>query len=371
MVATSGIGLLGSRDFVAGRPGPTTRKTVRAAGPLWEGLSVFATTPPSHGESGDTYLQHVLETAQWSEAAGCEGTLIYTDNSLADPWVIAQTIITGTDRLCPLIAVQPAYMHPYTAAKLVASLAFLHGRRVWLNMVAGGFRKDLISLSDHTSHDDRYERAAEYALLMVRLLAGEVTTLTGKYYRVQNVKMSPALPADLQPGLLMSGSSPAGFAAARAIGAVPVKYPMPPGEEEVMGGGSGFGVRIGIIARESEDEAWAIAHERFPEDRKGQIAHRLAMKVSDSSWHHQLSSEAAAATASRLDDQRRNPYWLLPFENYKTFCPYLVGGYDQVTSIVRRYIRLGARTFILDIPRSADEFRHTQLVLRGAASSPV
>ena len=33
----------------------------------------------------------------------------------------------------------------------------------------------------------------------------------------------------------------------------------------------------------------AVARERFPEDRKGQITHQLAMKVSDSAWHRQLS----------------------------------------------------------------------------------
>jgi len=41
-------------------------------------------------------------------------------------------------------------------------------------------------------------------------------------------------------------------------------------------------VRVGIIARKSEEEAWSIANERFPGDRKGQITHQLAMKTSDS-----------------------------------------------------------------------------------------
>jgi alkanesulfonate monooxygenase len=316
-------------------------------------------------------LQRVVETARWSEAAGCEGTLIYTDNGLVDPWLVSQAIIASTEQLCPLIAVQPVYMHPYTAAKLVASLGFLYGRRIWLNLVAGGFTKDLTSLGDETSHDDRYARAAEYALLVQRLLDGEVVTLTGRWYRVQNLKMSPTLPAHLRPGLLMSGSSPAGFAAARAIGAVPVKYPRPPGEEDASSHGLAFGVRIGIIARETEDAAWAIAHDRFPEDRKGQIAHAVAMSVSDSSWHRQLSARPAAGPELDTGEKCRNPYWLWPFQNYKTFCPYLVGAYGDVAHLVRKYIRLGARTFILDIPLSKDELRHTAIVLRAAKGSTV
>jgi alkanesulfonate monooxygenase len=311
----------------------------------------------------------VVDIARWSEAAGCEGTLVYTDNGLVDPWLVSQAIIEGTAHLCPLVAVQPVYMHPYTAAKMVASLAFMHRRRTWLNIVAGGFTNDLAALGDDADHDTRYQRAREYAQVMLSLLHGEVTTVDGAFYRVKNLRMTPRLPQELQPGLLMSGSSPAGFAAARAIGAVPVKYPKPPGEEEAIGVGAGFGVRIGIIARETEDEAWKIAHARFPEDRKGQIAHTLAMRVSDSSWHHQLSGGNRDASQGAADKQGDSAYWLVPFKNYKTFCPYFVGSHERVAQLLSRYLRLGARTFILDVPPSEDELSHAAVVLRAAAAA--
>jgi alkanesulfonate monooxygenase len=231
---------------------------------LGSSIRVFATTPASSGADSDTYLQRVTDVARWSEAAGCEGTLVYTDNGLVDAWLVSQAIIESTEHLCPLVALQPVYMHPYTAAKMVASLGFMHHRRVWLNIVAGGFRNDLAALGDETPHDERYDRATEYTRVMLRLLAGEVTTLAGRYYTVKNLRMTPPLPEELRPGTLMSGSSPAGFAAARAIGALPVKYPEPPGEEQPTDGEAEFGVRIGVIARDTAEEAWGIAHERFP-----------------------------------------------------------------------------------------------------------
>jgi alkanesulfonate monooxygenase len=343
----------------------SARSDSRSADAVSTGIRVFSTTPPSRGADPDTYLHRVTDVAHWSEAAGCDGTLVYTDNGLVDPWLIAQTIIESTERLCPLIAMQPVYMHPYTAAKMVATLGFMHSRRVWLNVVAGGFKNDLAALGDETPHDERYERATEYVQVMLGLLAGEVTTLAGRYYGVKNLRMTPPLPEKLQPGVLISGSSPAGFAAARAIGAVPVKYPKSPSEEEVIEETTEFGVRIGIIARETEEEAWRIAHERFPEDRKGRIAHSVAMKVSDSRWHRQLSRGDADAGGSG-DGQEPDPYWLVPFQNYKTFCPYLVGAYDHIAELVAGYIRLGAKTFILDIPPSQEELRHTGVVLRAA-----
>src|SRR6266566_4052655 len=247
------------------------------------GLKVFATCPPSYTASPLVYRREVLDIARWSDAAGCEGILVYTDNGLVDPWLIAQDIITHTHRLCPLVAVQPVYMHPYSVAKMVATLGFLHGRRIYLNMVAGGFKNDLEALDDRTPHDERYTRLVEYT---------------------------------------------------------------------------------GIIAREDAGEAWAVARARFPEDRKGQLTHQLAMKVSDSEWHKQLSKIGETTTGGDPEQ----PYWMLPFENYKTFCPYLVGSYERVADEVARYVGVGYRTIILGVPASPEELEHIGVVCERAAA---
>ena len=63
------------------------------------------------------------------------------------------------------------------------------------------------------------------------LLSGETVTATGHYYRVKNLRLSPALPEELRPGSLMSDPSPAGLAAAQRLGATAVKYPKRPEEE--------------------------------------------------------------------------------------------------------------------------------------------
>jgi alkanesulfonate monooxygenase len=318
------------------------------------GLQIFSTCPQSTISSRGEYVRWVADVARWSEDAGCEGILVYTDNSLVDPWLTAQVILEHTERLCPLVAVQPIYMHPYTAAKMVATLGYLHGRRLWLNMLAGGFRNDLLALNDPTPHDERYERTVEYTLIMKRLLADDApVSEDGRYYNVKNLRMSPPLPSHLFPGIMISGSSPAGLAAAEAIDALAVQYPKPPGEEESLRDvGIGVGFRIGIIARDTAEEAWRVAKARFPEDRRGQIAHKMATKTSDSEWHRQLS-DLGARPVSEL-----NPYWLGPFHNYKTFCPYLVGDYSQVAQEVIKYIDLGARSFVLDIPASREELEH-------------
>jgi alkanesulfonate monooxygenase len=151
----------------------------------------------------------------------------------------------------------------------------------------------------------------------------------------------------------MSGSSEASLAAAERLGATAIKYPKPPSEDGGVQLDSKIdsGVRTGIIARDTDEEAWRIAHARFPDDRKGQISHDLAMKTSDSVWHQQLSDLADSTKTTKT------PYWLGPFQNYKTFCPYLVGSYQTVAAEIARYLALGYQTFILDIPPNEEELR--------------
>jgi alkanesulfonate monooxygenase len=237
-------------------------------------------------------------------------------------------------------------------------------------MLAGGFKNDLIALGDETPHDERYARTIEYTQIMMGLLSGQgPVTLEGAYYKVRNLRMTPAMPPALVPEVLISGSSPAGLAAAQVLGATPVKYPHPPGEEEPREGAEEFGVRVGIIAREDAAEAWRIAYERFPEDRKGQITHKVAMSVSDSHWHHQLSKRDNGGAVQEGNEP--NPYWLGPFQNYKTFCPYLVGSYQRVARELAKYVALGSTTFILDIPASRDELEHIGVVFEQARRAAI
>ncbi len=328
-------------------------------------IRVFTTCPQSKDGASESYAARVAQVARWSEDAGFHGILVYTDNSLVDPWLVAQLILQETRSLSPLVAVQPVYMHPYAAAKMIASLAFLHGRRLDVNLVAGGFRKDLLALADETPHDDRYERLVEYGAVIQGLLAAaRPYSYEGSYYRVRNLTLRPPVPPALMPSFSVSGSSPAGLAAARTLGATAVKYPQPAHEERSVSAQTPepgkLGIRMGIIARATDEEAWEVAHERFPGSRKGQLTHRLAMETTDSHWHLQLS-ERQQNGRTPVED----PYWLWPFQNYQTFCPYLVGSHERVGRELRAYRDSGFTTLIVDIPVSFVDLQHIGIALAG------
>src|SRR4029077_10413416 len=179
-------------------------------------LEIFSTCPQAMDSGREAYAQRVIDVARWSERLGCKGILVYSDNRQLDPWLVSHLIIQHTKALCPLVAVQPVYMHPYTVAKMMATFAHLYRRRIHLNLVAGGFKNDLAALNDPTPHDERYERLIEYATIIKGLLADQdAITFQGKFYRVDKLKMTPPSPEALFPGVLISGSSEAGLSAAR------------------------------------------------------------------------------------------------------------------------------------------------------------
>ena len=330
-------------------------------------VRIFATIPAPANDGGG-YRDQVRRASHLSEAAGFHGALIYSDNRTVDPWAVAQELISATDRLSPLVALQPTYMHPFAVAKKIASLGLLYGRGVCLNLVAGGNRGDLAALDDVVEHDARYRRLTEYTRLIEMLLnADHPVTFDGEHYRVRALTVFPALPRHLRPELFISGSSVAGRHAGEQLGAVAVRYPEPPGGDDAGQEPSphGHGVRLGIIARDCDEQAWAVANERFPASRAGQMRQRMARQASDSQWLSRLSA------AEEFPGGADSPYWMGPFRNYASFCPYLVGNREKVAAEVARYIDAGCRTFIMDTARDESDYHETRALFELALSRSV
>ena len=51
-------------------------------------VEVFSTCPQSSAVGKAHYKQRIADVARWSERFGYKGILVYTDNSLVDPWLI-------------------------------------------------------------------------------------------------------------------------------------------------------------------------------------------------------------------------------------------------------------------------------------------
>jgi alkanesulfonate monooxygenase len=338
--------------------GPVQVDEHRDVGPL----AIYTTSPPSARTNPSSYPRRVAEVARWTEAAGCTGLLVYTDNTLIDPWLSTQVIIGHTDRVIPLVAVQPVYLHPYAAAQMVASIGYLSSRSLHLNLVTGGSAAHLAALGDEEPHDGRYDRLLEYAEVVQQLLSDQrPVSYRGRYFQLRRATLAHRIPPELVPRLFVSGSSPAAVRAAKVLGVPRLAYPRPP--QDYRDGDAtmhGSGIRIGVIAREYGPAAWKVARARFPHDADGERVHSVVARLSDSHWHAELSDLRPPG------GHARDGYWTYPFLTYKTFCPYLVGSYDDVAEHLARYLALGVRTVVLDVPEEDDDLQHTAIAFERA-----
>ncbi|MFF1779372.1 LLM class flavin-dependent oxidoreductase [Streptomyces virginiae] len=324
-------------------------------------MTVYTTFPSAMGCTPWEFRERLTQEAKWAEAAGVRGMLVYSDNKLLDPWAAAQLLIERTQQFVPLVAVNPVYAHPFDVARTISSIGFLQERQVDLNYVTGGFHRHLTELGCGLDHDRRYDRLTEYAEVVARLLDGSrPVTYQGEYFQLKGATVTPPLEAALTPGVFVSGASDACRAAQQRLGATRLAYPHEIGSYQGTSALAGTGIRLGIIARDSSDEAWRTARRRFPADPMGEEVHEIAAETVESRWHQNLSADAFRS------HEPRDAYWLYPFRAYKTFCPYLVGSYEEVGALLARYLDLGVRTLILDEIVEEDDLHHTMRALRHA-----
>jgi alkanesulfonate monooxygenase len=321
--------------------------------------TVYTTCPASHDCPPEKFRQSVIQAAAWTEAAGCRGMLIYSDNALADPWATAQLVLGSTEHIVPMVAVNPVYMHPFSVARMVSTIAFIHERQVDLNFVSGGFSRHIHEIGCPLDHDQRYDHLTEYAQVVGKLLAGRGPAVyhQGSYYKLNAAAISPPLDTRMAPRIFVSGASEACHRAQAELGATRLAYPREIRKYVGCLPLANSGIRLGIIARETSAEAWRTARERFPSSPVGEEFHDLAAKHVESHWHVKLSQDAQVSHAPE------GAYWLYPFRAYHTFCPYFVGDFAEVSSLLSRYLTLGVSTVILDFLSDFADLQHAMAAL--------
>jgi alkanesulfonate monooxygenase len=89
----------------------------------------------------------------------------------------------------------------------------------------------------------------------------------------------------------------------------------------------------------------------------------LVLSAAVSSWQPQLASVPIP------DEEEGQVYWLVPFRYHHTFCPYLVGDYDEVAQAVTTYLNDGIRTFVLAIPQEPGDLWHARIAIERAVEA--
>ena len=223
-------------------------------------------------QSRVTDLPYLRQIAQAVDELGFYAVLLPTGNSCEDAWVVASSLMPSTKRLKFLVAVRPGIMTPTVAARMTGTFDRLSGGRVLINVVTGGDPKEAAAEGVFLNHDERYEVTGEFLHIWRSVLAGETCTYQGKHLKVEDARLYYPATQQPHPPLYLGGSSAAAMQIAAEHVDVYLTWGEPPAQvaekiaqvrklAEAKGRTVRFGIRLHVIVRETNEEAWRAADE--------------------------------------------------------------------------------------------------------------
>jgi alkanesulfonate monooxygenase len=346
---------------------------------------------PSHGDSrylGTSKgarvatLDYFKQVAVAADSLGYEGVLLPTGRSCEDSWVLASALIDATRKLKFLIALRPGLVQPAQSARMAATFDRLSGGRLLVNLVTGGDAEELQGDGIFLSHAERYEASREFLTIWREVLTrshdAQPFDFEGKHLSVKGSKvLYPPINKPYPPIFFGGSSEEAHELAAQQLDTYLTWGEAPAAVAEKVadirqraakyGRTLDFGIRLHVIVRETEDEAWRAAGElvshlddatveaaqkkfaqmdsvgqrRMAELNKGKFNRhniREGLEISPNLWAGVGLVRGGAGTA-------------------------LVGSPEQVAERIKEYAALGLDNFILSgYPHLEEAYRFAELV---------
>jgi alkanesulfonate monooxygenase len=348
-------------------------KQTSAANILWflptHGDGRYLGTTTGGREVNFNYLRQI---AQAADQLGYFGVLLPTGRSCEDSWIVASSVAPFTERLRYLVAVRPGLQSPAAAARMTATLDRVSNGRLLINVVTGGDPVENKGDGVFLDHDARYEVTREFLTVYNELLAGKTVNFHGKHLRIENGSLLFPPRQSPRPPLYFGGSSDAGIDVAADIVDKYLTWGEPPAQvadkinrvkavASSRGRKLSFGIRLHVIVRETNAEAWNAADEliRHVTDetiaaaqklfsqmdsvgkdggRQWQGGRREELEISPNLWAGVGLVRGGAGTA-------------------------LVGDPETVAARIREYQAIGVDTFILSgYPHLEEAYRFAELV---------
>jgi len=315
---------------------------------------------------------YLRQIAQAVDELGFTGALLPTGRSCEDAWIVASTLVTHTQRMRFLVAVRPGLMSPGLAARMAATFDRFSNGRLLINVVTGGDPVELAGDGLHLSHDERYELTDEFLTIWRKIIAGEEANFTGEYLNIEGGKILFPPVQKPHPPLWFGGSSPIAHQIAAKHVDVYLTWGEPPQQvaekiaavrklAEAEGRKLRFGIRLHVIVRETESEAWSAANQLIRYVDEAAIANaQKAYSRMDSEGQRRMSQ---LHNGSREALEISPNLWAGIGLVRGGAGTALVGDPDTVAARMLEYTNLGIDTFVLSgYPHLEEAYRVAELL---------
>lgn len=346
---------------------------------------------PTHGDSRylgtslgarTTSFEYFKQIAIAADSLGYEGVLLPTGRSCEDSWVVAASLIDATKRLKFLVALRPGLVQPSQSARMAATLDRMSGGRLLVNLVTGGDSAELEGDGLFLPHAERYVQSAEFLTIWRELLAkshdGEGFDFEGKHLSVKGGKVLYPPVSKPYPPVFFGGSSEEAHELAAQQLDTYLTWGEPPAAvaDKVAdirrraaryGRTLEFGIRLHVIVRETEDEAWRAAGELVSHlDEKVVAAAQAKFAQMDSVGQRRMAelNKGKFNKANIREGLEVSPnLWAGVGLVRGGAGTALVGNPQQVAERIKEYAALGLEYFILSgYPHLEEAHRFAELV---------
>jgi alkanesulfonate monooxygenase len=255
---------------------------------------------------------------------------------------------------------------------MTATLDRLTNGRLLINVVTGGDPIENKGDGIFLDHDERYEVTREFLGVYSDLLAGKTINFEGKHIHLEDGRLLFKPVQSPRPPLYFGGSSDAGIDVAvdsvekyltwgEAPAQVAEKVKRVKAAASKRGRKLSFGIRLNVIVRETNDEAWRAADDliKYVTDDTVASAQKIFSRM-DSVGQRRMM---------QLHDGRRDKLEIAP--NLWAGVGLvrggagtaLVGDPETVAARIREYQDLGIDTFIMSgYPHLEEAYRFAELV---------
>ena len=305
-------------------------------------------------------FQYLKTVAQTADRNGFHSLLVPTRFSnglfeegqpLAETWTTVTALCTVTQNIRFLIAVRPGFISTGLFARMVGTLDEISNGRIDLNIVPGGISGDLEKLGENSSHGSRYERAAEFIEACKLLWSSpKPVDFDGTFINLRSATCSPTPSKNLK--FYIGGASDKAIQLTAKHGDNYLAWILPTSrlgellkkvqkEHHLVNRTPSIGMRTHIIARKSETEAWKAAETLLDSRSQTVVSQRNAVFSKNTMEGQKYQIEMHKNHI--VDDNLWNG-----ISTVRVNCgTAIVGNYDQVTSKLYDYWKLGIDEFIL------------------------
>lgn len=321
-----------------------------------------AATPPS--------IDLFTDVARTAEAAGFRYLLVPVQTNCWEAYITCAMLAGLTERIDFLVAARAGFIAPTVMAKMLSTFDQLSRGRVRVNLITGGSSSEMAADGMFYEHDERYEALTETVDVIKQAWANtEPFDFEGTYFTARGIDVKPKPFQQPRPPFYLGGLSPAAreLCAAHADvhlfwGDSPANIAKLVQEMDERAAAKGrtlkYGMRLHVIVRETEQEAWDAAHSLITNattDQKSEISSKW-----DQSHANNRMKELAKAEGHMVDDH----LWSGIATVREGAGVAIVGDPDQVAGKIQEFIDAGCSSFCLSgYPHAEEAERFGRLVM--------